>query len=702
MDFSNVNSLLNPWFPVVLITLFVNLQGTAQCNFKPIGHRGGSSYYYPENTLVSLEQGFMENIYAAEVDVRSTADNVLVLMHDSYVNRTTNGSGNIEDLTLDYVKSLDAGSWKDSRFAGTKVPTLEQALLLTRQFDKKLYLNMKIFAPELIAKTLKNAGVNEDIILLDPDDIEKVKAYHEILPNTPLVYFGAFPGEDELPGFFAELKENGVVAIEIPADYIYKQNGDEYHEMKDLAHQNGMEFWAYTVNDATYFQFLKDFGIDALETDRPSAACQFFCEEGSGGFFPEKRITGQWDFNFNLEGTIGSQLVYIGDSTVENQKIKFGTTESFGIPLIENTNVNVARIPAFDKNHALRFFSNIAPEGLPGGLDCDNTYTLVFDLLMPNGNDSYTALLQTSNNNSDDADFFLMGASNSFGILEDYNGSFADSSWVRLVLVFDLYNEKLDEYLNGNYVGTVILEDSKNGRFCLNNNWGVQASHFFSDNDNETNPVFVSSIQLRNYVMSALEIGELGGVEARKINSSIFIDPEKECPEFEGEIIMEKVGSTIVLLANAGDMVNYRWEINREGVWENITGTDFRNPAFPELTILNPVETMNGYQFRCIAFNNCESYSNEFTLDDIQTGVYYQEEVSGFLIYPNPTRGKINIAMKNKQESYTIQIFTSQGAQVFQDTIVTGNLQLHLPPGSYFVKVMNNRFSETRKLIVSR
>jgi len=69
---------------LVLIGYFVQ----AQCAFKPIGHRGGSSYNFPENTLISLEQGFIEDIYAAEVDVRFTADSALVLMHDYYIDRT--------------------------------------------------------------------------------------------------------------------------------------------------------------------------------------------------------------------------------------------------------------------------------------------------------------------------------------------------------------------------------------------------------------------------------------------------------------------------------------------------------------------------------------------------------------------------------------------------------------------------------------
>ncbi|MBC8004550.1 MAG: hypothetical protein H7X84_03660, partial [Verrucomicrobia bacterium] len=476
---------------VMLLALFVVVFGfnaSAQCNFKTIGHRGGSSYYYPENTLVSLEQGFLEDIYAAEVDVRFTSDNVLVLMHDSYIDRTTNTRGNVKDITLAKLKTYDAGSWKDPVFKDTRVPTLVEALLLAKKYQKKLYLNMKVFAPELIASALREANVPDDLVMLDPDDLSKVEAYHKLMPNTPLVYFGNLPANVDDESFYQFLKDNGTIAIEIPADYIRHATNDYYIRLKAMAHAHNLELWAYTVNDVPYFRLLKEFGIDGLETDRPTEAHQVFCNNGQGGYFPEKLITGQWDFNKRLMGTIGSQLGIVGDTTIVDQKIIFGTTESFSLPAIENTSVKIARIPAFDSQHALRFFSNIAPEGLPGVLDCDNTYSLIFDLLKPEGASEYTALLQTSNNNSDDADIFLKGSSNGVGVLEQYKGTFANNTWIRLALVFDLYDQKLTEYLDGNPIGTVALPNSQDARFCINNNWGVQSSNLFSDDDGETNP----------------------------------------------------------------------------------------------------------------------------------------------------------------------------------------------------------------------
>jgi glycerophosphoryl diester phosphodiesterase len=92
-----------------------------------IAHRGNSSRA-PENTLASIHAA-AGVAHMTEFDVRTTADGVLVLMHDATVNRTTNGSGSVSNM--DYygqIDQLDAGSWSSSDFAGEPVPTLQQAV----------------------------------------------------------------------------------------------------------------------------------------------------------------------------------------------------------------------------------------------------------------------------------------------------------------------------------------------------------------------------------------------------------------------------------------------------------------------------------------------------------------------------------------------------------------------------------------------
>lgn len=101
---------------------------------KVVGHRG-LIFQAPENTLAGFE-ACMNLRLGLELDIQRTKDGVLVLMHDSEVNRTTNGKGKVSEITLAELKKLDAGSWFDIRFKGEKVPTLEEFLLRLAQYKE--------------------------------------------------------------------------------------------------------------------------------------------------------------------------------------------------------------------------------------------------------------------------------------------------------------------------------------------------------------------------------------------------------------------------------------------------------------------------------------------------------------------------------------------------------------------------------------
>ena len=99
----------------------------AQCPFVfSTGHRG-SMLYSPENTLVSIEMGISFGVSVIEVDVKETKDEVLVLMHDSTVNRTTDGEGRLNDMTLEEVRELTALSPVEG-VEDQPVPTFREAL----------------------------------------------------------------------------------------------------------------------------------------------------------------------------------------------------------------------------------------------------------------------------------------------------------------------------------------------------------------------------------------------------------------------------------------------------------------------------------------------------------------------------------------------------------------------------------------------
>lgn len=96
-----------------------------------VGHRG-TVHLAPENTLAAFRKAIELGLDLIEIDVRETRDGHLVIMHDATVDRTTNGKGRVADLTLEEIKRLDAGSWFSPKFAGERVPTLEEALDLMK------------------------------------------------------------------------------------------------------------------------------------------------------------------------------------------------------------------------------------------------------------------------------------------------------------------------------------------------------------------------------------------------------------------------------------------------------------------------------------------------------------------------------------------------------------------------------------------
>ena len=94
-------------------------------------HRGASGYF-PENTMLAFMKAVEMGCDGIETDVQMTRDGVLVLIHDERIDRTTNGYGLVKDYSYAELCRLDAGSWFGARFAGTKIPTVGELLLLAR------------------------------------------------------------------------------------------------------------------------------------------------------------------------------------------------------------------------------------------------------------------------------------------------------------------------------------------------------------------------------------------------------------------------------------------------------------------------------------------------------------------------------------------------------------------------------------------
>ncbi len=119
------SSLLN-----LLILFFIMIIGcSTEPTVKVIAHRGGSNLA-PENTRAAFQNAINLGVDMIEIDVEQTIDSVVVVIHDTKVDRTTNGTGRVDSLSYSYVKTLDAGSWFDNKYENEKILTLDETLQL--------------------------------------------------------------------------------------------------------------------------------------------------------------------------------------------------------------------------------------------------------------------------------------------------------------------------------------------------------------------------------------------------------------------------------------------------------------------------------------------------------------------------------------------------------------------------------------------
>ena len=107
-----------------------------------VAHRG-YSFRAPENTMASFLLAADKGYQYIECDIQFTKDNVPVILHDARVDRTSNGHGRADKYTYAQLRKLDAGSWKSSKYAGEKIPSLQEVLRYCVQKDVIPNLELK-------------------------------------------------------------------------------------------------------------------------------------------------------------------------------------------------------------------------------------------------------------------------------------------------------------------------------------------------------------------------------------------------------------------------------------------------------------------------------------------------------------------------------------------------------------------------------
>mgnify|MGYP002622918154 CR=1 FL=1 len=123
-------------------------------------HRGANEYR-PENTYAAAQLCIDWEVAYVEIDVRTSKDGVLYILHDATVDRTTDGTGKLRDLNSDEVDRLDAGSWFDPQYADQRVPRLAPYLEWIKG-KAKVYFDVKDADLEELIELVYEVGMEDD------------------------------------------------------------------------------------------------------------------------------------------------------------------------------------------------------------------------------------------------------------------------------------------------------------------------------------------------------------------------------------------------------------------------------------------------------------------------------------------------------------------------------------------------------------
>ncbi|MDA3956837.1 glycerophosphodiester phosphodiesterase family protein [Oceanispirochaeta sp.] len=229
---------------------------------RVFAHRGASAYA-PQNTLPSFKKALELKASGIELDVQLSSDGVPVVIHDFFLDRTSDASGFIHSLTWQEIRKADAGLWFGPEFKGTPVPSLEEVLALIPR-DVTLNLEIKSISSleepvARIVSDLLNQEKERDLIVSSFNH-PILKEYQSLDPDVKI---GILTGSDFI-GFPAYVEASGLrpFSIHPQATYLSAETIREYHE-------RGWQVLTYTVNSLEQAGMVQNLGADGIFSDYP-------------------------------------------------------------------------------------------------------------------------------------------------------------------------------------------------------------------------------------------------------------------------------------------------------------------------------------------------------------------------------------------------------------------------------------------------
>ncbi|TDQ80059.1 glycerophosphodiester phosphodiesterase family protein [Sphingobacterium yanglingense] len=244
------------------------LDRLAQQEFHIAAHRGAHNKY-PENSIASLQEAIRLGVSIVEIDLRSTKDGVLILMHDKTVDRTTTGKGKVSDLTYAEISALNLRETAHGAISAHKIPTFQEALAICKNkciididFKEENRAYIRTAFDQIVA-----AGMQDQVLffLYDYKDMASASKLNKEIT--------LFPRANNMQDLNAILKEGRTKIIHIDESFTDIQSLSKLKEQGIYLWLNSLgevDQQALSKGKAIYADFLKTYPfIRIIQTDHP-------------------------------------------------------------------------------------------------------------------------------------------------------------------------------------------------------------------------------------------------------------------------------------------------------------------------------------------------------------------------------------------------------------------------------------------------
>ena len=242
-----------------------------------IAHRGFSALA-PENTMPAFELALQAGADLVEFDARATSDGVLLAIHDHELDRTTDvvrrwrrRHNRIDAKSIAEIESLDAGTWFERKFAGTKIPSISEAVRLIRNGGSIPLIERKAGDSASYLSFLRQSNLI-DTVIVQSFDWNFLSELHHSEPALTLGALGPahlLPGGRRPLGISRKLNAAWLNQLQRTGARVVVWNRQVSKGAVRLAHERGLKVWVYTINDLKLGRHLLAAGVDGLITNDP-------------------------------------------------------------------------------------------------------------------------------------------------------------------------------------------------------------------------------------------------------------------------------------------------------------------------------------------------------------------------------------------------------------------------------------------------